>query len=79
VTSDVSQDFRFKAEFADSLAVGARLLRGSRRSQLNVLHAELIEGSSDFDFGGRVKECIGKLFSFSLDNESWHRERIIPR
>jgi hypothetical protein len=66
VTADVSEDFSFEAKFANSFAVRARLLRGSRGREFNVLYTEIIEGSGNFDFFGGIKECVGKLLAFSL-------------
>lgn len=54
-----------EAELADRLAVAARLLRGSRRGQLDVVDAEVIEGLGNLDLGLGVEEGVGELLAFS--------------
>lgn len=54
-----------EAELADRLAVTARLLRGSRRGQLDVVDAEVIEGLGNLDLGLGVEEGVGELLAFS--------------
>ena len=66
MTSNVSEDFGFESKFADGLAVGTGLFRGGWGGKFDVFHTEFIKSSSDFDFFGRIKECVCKLFSFSL-------------
>lgn len=65
MASDVGQYFSFEAELADGFAIGAGLLGGSGRSELDVVDAEIIEGAGDFDFGFGVEEGIRELLAFA--------------
>ena len=56
----MGQDLGLEAELADSLAVLTRLLGGSRRGQLDVVGAELIESLSDLNLLGLVKVSVGE-------------------
>jgi hypothetical protein len=59
----VGKDLGLETKLADRLAVCARLFRGRRRGELDVLYTKGIEGLGDCDFGLGVEEGIGKLLS----------------
>ena len=65
VTSHVSEDLGLEAESADGLAVEARLLTGSRRGELDVVDAKIVEGLCDSDLRLRVEEGVGELLTLA--------------
>ena len=69
MTTNVSEDLRLQPKLADSLAMGARLLRRRRRSKLDVLDTKGIECVGDGDFGLGVEEGVGKLFALWTESE----------
>lgn len=65
VAADVSQDLGLKTELADGLTIKTRLLRGTRRSELDAVNTKLIQSLSDLDLGLGVKVGIGKLLALT--------------
>ena len=61
VTPNVSEDFGLEPQIANDFAILARLLRGRRRSELDVFNSKSIQRFGYFDLGLRIEECIGKL------------------
>jgi hypothetical protein len=76
VAADVSQDLGLETELADGLAVETRLLRGTRRGELDAVNTELVQSLGDLDLGLGVKVGIGKLLALTQrrldDLEVWH-------
>lgn len=65
------EDLGLEAELADGLAVLSRLLRGSRRSQLDVVDAEVVEGLGDLDLGVDVEEGVRELLALTEGRLDW--------
>lgn len=63
MAANVGEDLGLQTKLADRLAVCARLFRGRRRGELDVLHTKGIEGLGDCDFGLGIEEGVGKLLS----------------
>jgi len=57
------EDLGLQSEFANGFAICPGLFRGDWGSQLDVFHAESIEGLGNCDFSFGIEESIGKLFS----------------
>ena len=60
MTSNVREDLALEAELADGFAVLARLLGRSRRGELDIVGAKLVESLSNFDFLRCIKVCVGE-------------------
>lgn len=56
----MGKNLRLETELADSLTVLAGCLRGSRRGQLDIVGAELVESLRDFNLLVQVEVGIGK-------------------
>jgi hypothetical protein len=65
MAADVSQDLGLETELADGLAVETRLLRGTRRGELDAVNTKLVESLGDLDLGLGVKVGIGKLLALT--------------
>jgi hypothetical protein len=79
VAADVCQDLGLQAELADGFAVPARLLGRGRRSQLNVVDAEFIEGLGNLDLGLGVEVGVGELLALCSGGQRGNRGAIDRR
>jgi len=65
VAANVGQDLSLETQLADGLAVKTRLLRGTRRGELDAVDTKLIQSLGDLDLGLGVKVGIGKLLALT--------------
>ena len=65
MTPNMCEDFGLQAELADGLAVETRLLTGSRRGELDVVDAEIVQSLGDANLGLGVEEGVGELLALA--------------
>ena len=61
MTSYMGEDLGLEPQIAYDFAVLARLLRGCRRSELNIFNSKGVQCFRYLNFGFGVEEGIGKL------------------
>lgn len=77
VTADMGENLSFEPELANSLTILPRLLRGGGGSQLNVVHAKVVQGFGNFDLSLGVEESVRKLFAFAKSRLDWTGSDIV--